>query len=256
MSGHGVRQGCFLALALALGACAVSGAGRSPRAPRPVARVMNVGDVGDVEAGDDVAPVAPLPPVEDFEPHDSRTLVGGLGCLIRLQELDIAHQHLPALRGVNTPVRVTGPVGGIVYRPLGRQPLNADCRLVLALHRAAPYLLTLGVTEVQFSGAYSYRRMPGGRLSRHALGLAIDVHRVVADGELLDVSEDYALNLREDGCRVEAPTLNRMACLLLDWGVFDRVLTPDFDRAHDNHLHLAILALRRGRLRPRGPATP
>ena len=150
---------------------------------------MKVGDVEDVGAGDDVAPVAPLPPVEDFEPHDSRTLVGGLGCLIRLQELDIAHQHLPALRGVNTPVRVTGPVGGIVYRPLGRQPLNADCRLVLALHRAAPYLLTLGVTEVQFSGAYSYRRMPGGRLSRHALGLAIDVHRVVADGELLDVRE-------------------------------------------------------------------
>ena len=143
-------------------------------------------------------------------------------------------------------MRVTGPVGGITYRPLGRHGLVADCRLVLALHRAAPYLQNLGITELAFSGAYSYRMMPSGRPSRHALGLAIDVHQVQVDAGPLLVDRDFELGVApEQACRRGAPVLNRMACLLKQWGLFDRVLTPDFDRAHYNHLHLAILALRR-----------
>jgi len=142
-------------------------------------------------------------------------------------------------------------VGGITYRPLGRHGLVADCRLVLALHRAAPYLRNRGITELAFSGAYSYRMMPSGRPSRHALGLAIDVHQVRAcarsggaplgcgakraeqDAGLSRVDRDFELGLApEQACRGGAPVLNRMACLLKQWGLFDRVLTPDFDRAH------------------------
>jgi hypothetical protein len=194
----------------------------------------------------------PLAVSDELPPYDSRELPGGLACLIRLRELEIPHRHLKRLRGVDTPVQVTGEVGGIRYRAMGRLPLVADCRLVLALHRAAPYLRSLGVGELHFSSAYSYRMMASGRPSRHAMGLAIDVHRVRAHGELLDVARDYELGFDDGGgCAINASTLNRMGCLLQQRGLFDRVLTPDFDRAHYNHFHLAILSLHRRRRAPR-----
>lgn len=183
--------------------------------------------------------------------YSSRTLPGGLACLIKLKTNGIPHAHLRRLRGVDTPVRITGPIGGVLFRALGRLPLACDCRLALALHRAAPYLRNLGVTELHFSNAYSYRMMPSGRPSRHAMGLAIDVHRVKVGDEVLTLEEDYALSLPDGGCTGDSPALNRVGCLLRAKGLFDRVLTPDFDRAHHNHFHLAILSLHRRRRPPR-----
>jgi hypothetical protein len=186
------------------------------------------------------------PPLDRVVPFRSTTIPGGLGCLIRLRELGVDFVSLSALRGVLTPVRVTGPINGIRYRSLGKNGLVGDCRLVLALHRAGPVLLHLGVEEMLFSSAYSYRLMASGKLSQHAMGLAIDVHRVKIKGEILDVKEDFALGL-ENGCESSSPPLNRLACLLRAWGIFDWVLTPDFDRAHYNHFHLDIYCLYRRR---------
>jgi hypothetical protein len=191
-------------------------------------------------------PAAP----DKLDPYSSRTLPEGLACLIRLQELGIEYLSLPPLRGVLTPVKVTGTIGGIVYRSLSGGPLIGDCRLALALHRGARFLSNLGVREMLFSSAYSYRLMPSGRLSQHAMGLAIDVHRVRVGDEVLDVRKDFLLGLHEEGCAGSSPPLNRIACLLRAWGVFDWVLTPDFDRAHDNHLHLDIYCLHRRRFVP------
>lgn len=197
---------------------------------------------------------APLAPAE-LRPQDPRTIPGGLPCLIRLKELGIDFVSLPPLQGVATPVQIKGPISGISYRPLGRRgALVCDCRLALALHRAGPYLLNLGVTEMGFSRAYAYSLMPSGRLSQHAMGLAIDIHRVTVQAETLEVKNDFALGL-PDGCAQDVPTLNRMACLLRAWGLFDWVLTPDFDRAHYNHFHLDIYDAKR-RPPPGGPIDP
>jgi hypothetical protein len=196
-------------------------------------------------------PVAPA----RLEAHDPRTIPGGLACLIRLRARGIEFSALPALKGVDTPVKVTGSIGGIAYRSLGGgpKPLLADCRLVLALDRAAPYLKSLEVRTMHFSNAYSYRLMPSGRLSQHAMGLAIDVHKVTIGEEVLDVQEDYELAL-EDGCA--GPPLNRMGCLLRSWGLFDWVLTPDFDAAHRNHFHLDIYDLHRRKHLPKSAPGP
>ena len=81
-------------------------------------------------------------------------------------------------------------------------------------------------------------------------GDAIDVHKVRAGGELLDVRTDFGVGL-QDGCSADSPVLNRMACLLRAWRVFDWVLTPDFNREHDNHFHLDIYCLYRRRFVPK-----
>jgi hypothetical protein len=161
----------------------------------------------------------------------------------------VRYRSREQVKGILTPVEVLGPLGDIHYRATGRRPMLCDCRLALALLRAAPLLSNLGITELHFSNTYRYSRMPSGKLSRHALGLAIDVHRVRTDRDLLRVERDFERGL-DDGCQSHRPTLNRMACLLGRWGLFDRILTPDDDQAHYNHFHLAILSLHRRRFPP------
>lgn len=181
-----------------------------------------------------------VPFPQNLPPFSSGAIPGGVTCLIQLDQLGIAHQHLKRIKGVNTPVRITGTIGGVLYRPMSsRRSLVCDCRLALALYRAAPFFLNLDIDEVHFSSAYSYRYTAGGSLSRHARGLALDIHRIKRGQQLLIVEYDYAHAL-VDGCHPESPTLNQLACQLLRWGMFDRVLTPDFDRGHYNHFHLSI----------------
>jgi hypothetical protein len=242
------RSLLLLALCAVLAACATTGAVRDGdrTEPQPLGEPVTPPPASQ-PARADLPPVAP----DHLLVHDSRTIPGGLACLIRLRELGISYVSLPPLKGVLTPVRLTGLIGGIRYVPLGgKTPLVGDCRLGLVLHRAAPYLQQLGVTELHYSGAYSYRLMQSGRLSQHAMGLAIDVHKVRANGELLDIRYDYTVGM-ETPCAPESPVLNRMACLLRSWKVFDWVLTPDFDRTHDNHFHLDIYCLHRRRFVPK-----
>lgn len=231
------QQVGLLGMALGLMACPVGEPMRSSRSS-PIMRGS---------AASSSEPGASL--FEEGLRHESHTLDGGLACLIQLRETGVEHRHLEELEGVQTPVEVTGPVGGLRFKTLGRQPLRCDCRLVLALLRAAPYLTALGVSELHFSSAYRKNRKKSGRPSRHSLGLAIDVHRFTVDGEVLRVDQDYVKGQGE-ACQEGAPPLNRIACVLSRLGLFDVVLTPDYDAAHANHFHLDILGLYRRRATP------
>lgn len=199
------------------------------------------------------APKAPPPPHAAArrtagQPYRTSTIPGGLPCLIRLQGLGIRFESLPEVKGIHTPVKILGPVGGITYRPSRRRSASGggmvcDCRLALALHRAAPFLHQQGVEEVVYSSAYSYRLRPGGRLSQHAMGLALDVHRLRIRGETVSVLTDFVRG--QPSCAGKVPPLNQLACALRQAGVFDWVLTPDTDAAHANHFHWDLYCLYR-----------
>jgi hypothetical protein len=197
--------------------------------------------------------------------YQSRTIPSGVSCLLRLSSLGIRHKPLPALANVHTPVLITSPIAGIHYKPTYRAPLKMDCRLAIALFRAAPILRRLGVSTLYFSNTYRPHPRRARRMSRHAMGLAIDVHRValvrsntprprtapMSTPALLRVKRDFQRDM-ENPCDDEgAPVLNRVACLLKRQGVFDRVLTPDTDAAHYNHFHLALISFERRRYRRR-----
>jgi hypothetical protein len=141
-----------------------------------------------------------------------------------------------------TPVAVTGPIGGVRYESAGVTSLVCDCRLAVALDSVAPELRSFGIKEVQHSGAYVFRTTRSGRPSLHALGLAIDVHRIHAGAHRLDVSRDYARG-QGPSCEQSSPVLNRLACELDRTGLFEQVITPDDDSDHRDHLHLAIAPL-------------
>lgn len=137
-------------------------------------------------------------------------------------------------------VRLTrGGALGIAYRPAG---LGTSCSVAAAMalwewHVVQPAALAhLGskVAAIDHFGSYSCRRLYGrdaGQWSEHATADAVDIAGFrLADGTRISVVQDWAPAgpkrefLREvrDG-----------ACAL-----FATTLSPDYNRAHRDHLHL------------------
>jgi hypothetical protein len=174
-------------------------------------------------------------------PHVARIasadVPGGDRCVLDLMAEGVSFKVLDDERGVDTPIEVTGPIGGVSYGG----PMVCDCRLALALARVAPVLRDAGVSAFRYPGAYSYRMSRVGRLSLHAYGLAIDVPAFVIDGTELSVKKDFARG--RDWCAADSPPLNQLACRLKATGLFRELLTPDYNADHHDHFHLGIAPL-------------
>jgi hypothetical protein len=164
-----------------------------------------------------------------------------LACLRELGRRNVNIVPLRKSVGVRVPVRIEGAIGRVSYRPTTVYPLVVDCRFALALTEIAPVLRQNGVRAVEFSNSHTYRKTDFGRLSLHANGLALDVHSVrLDDGTELSVQDDFSRRLGARGCGFGAPALNRLACGLRATGLFSELLTPDYNRQHRDHFHLAI----------------
>jgi hypothetical protein len=144
-----------------------------------------------------------------------------------------------------------GMLGGIAYTPVfGKGPYKLDCQLAKALHAIGPDLYAAGVREVRFGSIYRWSNVRvGGKtknaLSRHALGLAMDVVSFVDDsGREARVERDY---------NGGDPLLHAIEHLLDGSSLFRLVLTPSNDPiSHHDHFHIEAnpsyaTATRRGR---------
>jgi hypothetical protein len=161
----------------------------------------------------------------------------GKRCLAELDALGIEWKKARKTRKVVTPILVPGmELGGVKLVPTFRKgPFVMDCHLALALARHGEVLRQIGVRDLRFSTIHEYRQVRvGGRkrrmLSRHALGLAIDIFEIVTDtGEKVVVKDDY---------RKKEPTLLALERSLLASMDFRTPLTPGNDRSHRDHFHL------------------
>jgi hypothetical protein len=179
---------------------------------------------------------------------------GGDDCYAALQAEGVAFERVAESEAldVDTPARLLGPLRGVevVARGGGRTHTILDCRLALALLSWAPALKQAGVVRLEHYSIYRPRaRTPRARrVSGHARGLAIDAARFhMHNGEVLDVLTDW-----EDRDRGGAPcpqrpdepwssrVLRGVVCDAVESNLFQVVLTPHHDRAHENHVHLEI----------------
>jgi len=180
-------------------------------------------------------------------------------------EAELAHRKIKFARedapGVLAPVRLEGPLHGVEFhvnlaeKDRATSPWEiADCRLVLAMDDFAEILEKHDIVSVVH---YSmYRRPPkswpddkiGGQ---HHGGLALDAaHFVKKDGSALDVLGDFKGRVGAKTCgkkarKVKSPAaieLREIVCEAVDRGLFNVVLTPDFNRHHKNHFHLEVMA--------------
>ncbi len=171
-------------------------------------------------------------------------------CLRMLRSLKVRYRKLRKVKGIATPVRIIGnKIGRTVYKPrYTRNKMVMDCRLALAMRRADAIFRVNGIRTVVWSNFYSWRRVnKTGRLSRHALGLAVDIHSFYDKrGRKLDLTRDYEVGLyRGKTCEGRAKTrkgrvLRDLACDFDASNLFESVLTPDYDKGHRNHFHLGV----------------
>ncbi|HYI48977.1 MAG TPA: extensin family protein [Allosphingosinicella sp.] len=176
-----------------------------------------------------------------------RKLAGleGRHCLALLDRAGVRYTALPARDagpqcGYEHGVRLT-PGGALAmgYRP---SDLGVNCALAAALalwewhvvQPAARRHFGRPVTSVEHFGSYSCRRVNGsgtGAWSEHARANAIDVAGfTLAGGRRITIARDWSRDgaeaaflreVRDGGCRL-----------------FSTTLSPDYNAAHRDHLHL------------------
>ena len=173
-------------------------------------------------------------------------------CHAFLARSDIAFSALPAIgdgdcRRDDRTVLAPDPKLGLVLRPGGAQATCAvGAGLALWLNRgvqpAARDILGTRVVALTHYGTFSCRRIDGGRTadwSEHATGNAVDIAGfVLADGRSISVQRDWRSS-GPDGAFLRAA--RDAAC-----GTFGTVLSPEYNPAHADHLHLDQAGSRRG----------
>jgi hypothetical protein len=162
----------------------------------------------------------------------------------------------PAKQGVADPVTVKMPLNGVAYRysanTAPRETLYGDCALMHSLAQAAPIVRAHDVTEIVDIGVYNYRCIdqsltpPNCTLSQHAYAKAIDIAELVTgDGTRYSVLKDWVIDPSGSTCAAETEGdkdtfLHRVICELKAAGVWNIVLTPNYNGAHRNHFHVDL----------------
>lgn len=177
-------------------------------------------------------------------------------CLAVLRAKGVSFDALAAedAIGVRTPVRVLGPIGGVTIAPRNdpsRSPhAIVDCRLALAVLVWAPTLRAAHIAKIEHYSAFRANARIGGAgaTSAHASAMALDAALFhTDDGQVLDVLVDWADRTRgadpctpRDGEPARSHILRSVVCEAVRADLFQVVLTPHHDAAHQNHVHLEL----------------
>jgi len=100
------------------------------------------------------------------------------------------------------------------------------------------------VTKIEQMGTYNCRQIAAyeGWVSQHSFAHAIDVKRfTLKGGREISVQRHYGRG-PDAPAHKEGQFLRGVARRVVAEGVFNVVLTPNFDRAHHNHFHLDLAA--------------
>jgi hypothetical protein len=166
----------------------------------------------------------------------------------------------PARPGVEDPVTAMMPINGLAFRTGGgtqRMTMFGDCTLFKSLAEAAPYLRRRRIVEVTDLGTYNYRCINNAGtppdcvsgLSQHAFGNAIDIASLTdEDGTTYSVKNDWVIDpSSEPTCSASTEPgkdafLHELICELKQAGVWNIVLTPNYNAAHRDHFHVDLTA--------------
>jgi hypothetical protein len=180
-------------------------------------------------------------------------------------EAELTRRHIDFVRetgaGVLAPVRIVGPLHGVVFRTDQPDRVRAtsrweivDCRLVLALDDFTEILRSHDIVEVRHYSMYRPpKSWPDDKIGkRHDGALAIDTGRFIdKSGSVLDVEHHFhgAIDARTCGegaaprpATPEALALRAILCEAVEQRLFNVVLTPNYNKPHRNHFHLEVTA--------------
>jgi hypothetical protein len=179
-------------------------------------------------------------------------------CLEWLDFYGVDYELGPERQGIATPVTVTTPINGIEYRYYYNDDPRAtflmDCSLAHALAKAAPIMRARDVVEVLDIGVYNYRCIGEGEppdcpngMSQHAYAKAIDMAGFTTSaGDYYSVEFDWVIDASDETtCDAVHDSdadafLHDLACEMKAKGVWNIVLTPNYNAGHRNHFHVDL----------------
>jgi len=229
-----------------------------PAAPPPEEPESPAADPTETHPDDETAEEenAGAPPAADGVANAVH--YAGLGrdtCEAELKKRGIAYTRVEEARGVVAPLRLDGPLSGVKFRsnlPAAKARVSPydvyDCRLVLSLDDFAKVLAKHDIVEVMHLSVWrpvSAKTPLKGPGRRHTGALAIDAAIFkTSDGKSLSVEKDFHGRIGAKPCPApeNASELRKIACEANTAGLFNVLLTPDYNWAHRNHFHLEVTA--------------
>jgi hypothetical protein len=183
-----------------------------------------------------------------------RTAETDSACYAALRAAGVAYQSVSRAdaNGIAWPIELKGSIDGVRVHGSGKAnaPTNyLDCRLATTLLTWAPLLRAKGVLGIEHYSMYRPESVVGSsdKASGHALGRAIDVAKFeMSDGRTLSVLDDWTNRARgADPCQAwpdaaNGRLLREIVCEAAARGLFQVVVTPHYNDAHGNHVHLEI----------------
>ena len=174
-------------------------------------------------------------------------------CYAALDGAGVTYRKLSptAAAGVAWPIQLSAPLGGVrIHGGEPNAPTNyLDCRLARALLAWAPQLTAAGVSGLAHYSMFRKNAVVAGgqNPSGHAHGFAIDVAFFeLRDGRRLSVLDDWKQRTRgaapcaEYADTAETRLMRELVCTAAEQQLFQVVLTPHYNDAHANHVHLEI----------------
>lgn len=171
-------------------------------------------------------------------PPNEMMKAASVACEKHLDEIGLQWERATPEGKIADPVYVPAmEIGGIKYiAAYGKGPRRLDCQLVQTLDAIGPELVKVGVREIRYGSIYRNTnvRVHGTTkpiLSRHALGIAMDIKAFVDDkGRVANVELEY---LKGD------PLLHSIEDTVNASNLFRIVLTPGNDPlSHYDHFHI------------------
>jgi hypothetical protein len=176
----------------------------------------------------------------------------------------------PVRMGVADPVTAMMPINGVAFRSGGaaRTTMFGDCTLIKSLAEAASSWRKRTIVEVTDLGVYNYRCINNSGtppnctigLSEHSFGNAIDLAIFKdADGMTYSVKDDWVIDPSPYKTCMD-PTvpgkdafMHEMICEIKTRGIWNIVLTPNYNSLHRDHFHVDLTA---GGNTIKGPPAP
>lgn len=162
-------------------------------------------------------------------------------CLAALDAAGVPYDPLDHSENLFTPVRITGPVGGVNFE--SAEDLVMECELATSLPAMAEVLRSREITAV---GVMSTHR-PQAVYSFHSLGLALDINWMKATHwhRAMWLKTDFEPTPELHTCDAKpstgmSRTLLGTACDLWEKRVFSTVITPNYNEGHSNHFHFDV----------------
>lgn len=178
-------------------------------------------------------------------------------CLARLDQLGIrwepwAHaaqspDGRPDLTcAVDDPIYVHSPINGITYRYYSHSSsarMAMACELALALHRLGDVLAEHDIDTALHIGTYNCRAIATTtRISQHGMARAIDLWGFERrDGHRYVLEQHWEHDTTSPRSH-EAQVLYDIGRQMHEQRIFNVVLTPNYNAAHDNHFHVDLTA--------------